>query len=132
MNPAYPTGINSVTGLNWAPETDGLRNLTGKFNPDGTVSLYAITSTVSGSGDQGADPNRLVAITDNLSYTTAAQAANEQFTTLEAAVSGQVLRGVSFAPTAVPEPASLVMAGTAALAGLGYAWRRRKAKDDIA
>jgi PEP-CTERM motif len=132
MNPAYPTGTNSVTGLNWAPETDGLRNLTGKFNPDGTVSLYAITSTVSGSGDQGADPNRLVAITDNLSYTTAAQAANEQFTTLEAAVSGQVLRGVSFAPAAVPEPASLVMAGTAALAGLGYAWRRRKAKDYIA
>ena len=28
----YPTGINSVTGLPWAPATDGLRNLTGQVN----------------------------------------------------------------------------------------------------
>jgi len=48
------------------PTTDGLRNLTGKVNRDGTVTLFAITSTISASGDQGADPNRLVAITDRL------------------------------------------------------------------
>jgi hypothetical protein len=29
---------------------------------------------------------------------------------------------------AVPEPASIVMAGTAVLAGLGYAWRRQRTK----
>ena len=46
--------------------TDGLRNITGKVNGDGTVTLFGVTSTVSTSGDQGADPNKLVAITDNL------------------------------------------------------------------
>jgi hypothetical protein len=86
----YPTALN--------PVTDGLRNLTGKVNGDGTVTLYAVTSTVSASGDQGADPNKLVAITDNLSFTTAAQAAGENFTTLKAARYGEVLRGVSFTP----------------------------------
>ena len=43
----------------WAPATDGLRNLTGQVNPNGTVTIWAETSTVSGSGDQGADPNQL-------------------------------------------------------------------------
>ena len=54
--PGYPTGINAATNLPWAPATDGLRNITGRVNRDGTVSIWAITSTVSGSGDQGADP----------------------------------------------------------------------------
>ncbi len=63
--PGYPTGDNVATGLPWAPATDGLRNITGRVNPNGTVTIYAITSTVSGGGDQGADPNKLVAITDN-------------------------------------------------------------------
>jgi phosphodiesterase/alkaline phosphatase D-like protein len=84
----YPKALN--------PATDGLRNLTGKVNADGTVTLYAITSTVSTSGDQGADPNKLVAITDDLSATTLP--GNEQFTTLKSARYGEVLRGVSFTP----------------------------------
>jgi hypothetical protein len=62
--PGYPTGTNSVTGLPWAPVPDGLRQITGKVNGNGTVTVYAVTSTVSGSGDQGADPNQLVVITD--------------------------------------------------------------------
>ena len=56
----YPTGTNSVTSLPWAPATDGLRNITGKVNPNGTVTIWGVTSTVSGGGDQGADPNQLV------------------------------------------------------------------------
>src|SRR5271166_1996871 len=95
--PGYPTGNNPVTGLPWSPETDGLRNITGKVNGDGTVTIYAITSTVSGSGDQGADPNNLVAIYDNLSATTLPT--SEQFTTMKSAGNGEVLRGVSFTPT---------------------------------
>jgi hypothetical protein len=78
----YPTGLNDTdggSGLPWAPATDGLRSLTGRVNPDGTVSLWAATSTVSGSGDQGADPNKLVEITDNLAATTASQVAHEKF-----------------------------------------------------
>ena len=92
----YPTGTNAATGLPWAPSTDGLRNITGRVNPDGTVTIWAVTSTVSGGGDQGADPNKLVMITDPLSAT--APAAGETFRTLRSAGFGQVLRGVSFTP----------------------------------
>jgi hypothetical protein len=95
----YPAGINSATELPWAPATDGLRNLTGVVNGNGTATVYAITSTVSGNGDQGADPNRLVAITDNLSATTLP--ANESFTTVRSAGFGEVLRGVSWTPGTV-------------------------------
>jgi hypothetical protein len=60
--PNYPaaTDINAGTELLWGPATDGLRNITGRVNDDGTATIWAITSTVSGSGDQGADPNHLV------------------------------------------------------------------------
>ncbi|MGA2993147.1 hypothetical protein [Bradyrhizobium sp.] len=92
----YPTGINAATGLPWAPATDGLRNLTGQVNANGTVSIWAITSTVSGGGDQGADPNRLVTITDKIAATTLP--ANESFSTVRTAKSGEVLRGISFTP----------------------------------
>jgi hypothetical protein len=70
----YPTGLNLATcivakgapnpnncptsktlsvansapdGLPWAPATDGLRNITGILNGDGTATIFAITSTVS-------------------------------------------------------------------------------------
>jgi hypothetical protein len=91
----YPTGNNSATGLPWAPATDGLRNITGRVNGDGTVSIWGVTSTVSGSGDQGADPNRLVEVTDSLAATSSG---TERFTTIDRAGFGEVLRGVSFTP----------------------------------
>ena len=93
----YPAGTNPTTGLPWSPTTDGLRNLTGRVNPGGTVTIWAITSTVSGNGDQGADPNKLVVITDALPATTLPS--NESFSTLKTAGFGEVLRGVSLAPT---------------------------------
>ena len=92
----YPTGINAATNLPWAPATDGLRNLNGRVNGDGTVSIWAITSTVSGGGDQGADPNRLVTIKDKIAATTLPT--NESFSTVRTAKSGEVLRGISFTP----------------------------------
>ena len=97
----YPTGTNAATGLPWAPATDGLRNLAGQVHRDGTVTVYAVTSTVSGSGDQGADPNQVVAITDNLVSHTLPGA--ERFRTVERARSGQVLRGVAIVPTGFAE-----------------------------
>jgi hypothetical protein len=78
------------------PATDGLRNLTGRVNRDGTVTIWAITSTVSASGDQGADPNRLVTITDRVAATTRPD--EERFKTIRAARYGEVLRGVAFTP----------------------------------
>ncbi|MBR0932500.1 hypothetical protein [Bradyrhizobium jicamae] len=92
----YPTGTNTATKLPWVPATDGLRNITGRVNRDGSATIWAITSTVSGSGDQGADPNELVMITDTLSAT--ALPAGESFVTLRTAKAGEALRGVSFTP----------------------------------
>jgi len=92
----YPTGTNSATGLPWSPATDGLRSITGKVNSNGTVSLWAVSSTVSGGGDQGADPNRLVEINDNLAATS--RPSGESFKTVETATLGQLYRGVTFTP----------------------------------
>jgi hypothetical protein len=94
--PGYPTGNNAVTGLPWSPATDGLRNIIGRSNGDGTATIWAITSTVSGNGDQGADPNKLVMITDTIGAAT--PPATETFSTLQTAGFDEVLRGVSFTP----------------------------------
>jgi hypothetical protein len=92
----YPTGKNSKTGLPWSPASDGLRNIMGRVNRNGTATIWAITSTVSGNGDQGADPNQLVMITDNLAATSLPT--GEKFTAIQTARFGEVLRGVSFTP----------------------------------
>ena len=92
----YPSGQNPKTGLPWAPAADGLRNITGRVNRDGTATIWAITSTVSGNGDQGADPNQLVMITDKLAATSAP--AGESFTAIRTARFGEVFRGVSLTP----------------------------------
>jgi hypothetical protein len=99
---AVPNGPNGeVYPAALSPAADGLRNLTGRVNADGTVSIWAITSTVSTNVDQGADPNQLVFITDVLANTSSTAAAQEQFVVLRTARFGEVLRGVSFTP-AVP------------------------------
>jgi uncharacterized protein (TIGR03437 family) len=99
LNLGKPYGIsNYPAALN--PVTDGLRNIAGKVNSDGTVTIWGITSTVSTNGDQGADPNQLVSVTDLLANTDPAVAAKEPFTILRTANAGEVLRGVSLTPTA--------------------------------
>jgi hypothetical protein len=94
----YPAAI--------APATGGCRNLTGQVNHDGTVTIYAVTSTISLSGDQGADPNQLVSVTDRLDATTLPTSDDDggqeggigHFKVIRPAKSGDVLRGVAFAP----------------------------------
>lgn len=98
--PGYPAGNNVATGLPWAPATAGLRNITGQVDPFGLVTIWGITSTVSGNGDQGADPNKLVALTDILKNTNPSIAAYEPFVTIRSAGNLEVLRGVSSAPEA--------------------------------
>jgi hypothetical protein len=93
--PGYPTGDNAATGLPWSPATDGLRNITGRVNPNGTATIWAVTSTVSGSGDQGADPNQLASITEGLA---SQRRGSEQFAPVIAPRYGRVVRGVSLAP----------------------------------
>jgi hypothetical protein len=94
----YPTGNNPATNLPWAPATDGVRNITGTVGRDGIAVIYAVTSTVSGNGDVGADPNRLVAVVDDVANTDATKAAKERFSVVRKAGFAEVLRGVSFTP----------------------------------
>jgi hypothetical protein len=98
--PGYPAGNNPETNLPWSPATDGLRNITGRVNPNGAATIWAESSTVSGGGDQGADPNKLYMITDKLGATTLP--ASESFTAIASAGFGQVFRGVSFTPGTRP------------------------------
>ena len=77
--------------------TIGLRNLTGVVNDNGTVTLWAATSTSSASGDNGADPNKVVQIVDKLSATTlTGSVAKETFKTLAGPTYGTVYRGVAY------------------------------------
>jgi hypothetical protein len=94
----YPTGANAATGLPWAPATDGLRNITGHVDGFGLVTIWGVTSTVSGNGDVGADPNRVVIITDVKDNTDPTIGAKERFFTIKQANFAEVLRGISFAP----------------------------------
>jgi hypothetical protein len=97
--PHYPTALDPATG--------GCRNMTGKVQRDGTVTIWAVTSTVSANGDQGADPNKLVRVSDSLSATTLPTGDGDgdrddrlgKFETLRSARAGEVFRGVAFAPT---------------------------------
>jgi uncharacterized protein (TIGR03437 family) len=93
----YPASLN--------PATDGLRNITGKINGDGTVTIYGVTSTVSANGDAGADPNMIVAITDTIANTTASAAASEKFTVFAQPSAGTVYRGICLSPSAGSTPA---------------------------
>jgi hypothetical protein len=102
----------------------GLRNITGSVNSDGTVTIWGATSDSSASGDNGADPNEVVQITDLVSATTLPT--DENFSVFENPVYGQVYRGVAFDPVAVPEPTALILVG-AGLAGVVASRRRKKA-----
>ena len=77
--------------------TIGLRNLTGLVNGDGTVTLWATTSTSSASGDNGADPNKVVHITDDIAaMTMTGRMMQESFKTVAGPTYRIVYRGVAY------------------------------------
>jgi hypothetical protein len=86
----YPASIEPATG--------GCRNMIGVVDGD-IATIYAITSTISQNGDNGADPNQLVKVTDRIS---ASQPATEghldTFVTIRSARAGEAFRGVALAP----------------------------------
>jgi hypothetical protein len=88
--PAYSAG------LPWNIKADGLRNIAGKANGDGSFTIYATTATVSDetAHDSGADPNQLVAITIGAGSTPA----NTSFKVLQTAQSGERFGGVALVP----------------------------------
>lgn len=94
----YNPPNNPAVGGYPTPATDGCRNLTGQVR-DGIATIYAVTSTVSTGGDQGADPNMLVKVQDKLNAMQLPVGDNlGVFTTIRQAGFGEVLRGVAFAP----------------------------------
>jgi hypothetical protein len=105
LNIGVPYGVeNYPTALN--PATGGCRNMTGQYNHDGSVTIFAVTSTISTSGDQGADPNKLFKVTDALDATTLPTGDGDHdgddsfghIKIIRSAKSGEVFRGVAFAP----------------------------------
>jgi len=87
----YPASIEPATG--------GCRNIIGVVNRDGTATIYAITSTISNNGDNGADPNKLVRVTDQISATEPATKGRlDNFETIRSARAGEAFRGIALAP----------------------------------
>lgn len=113
--------VSTPTGLSWKVQQDGLRNITGKQNADGSFTIYATTSTVSNelTHDLGADPNEIVSITVGDTST----AANTNFNVLETSAVGQRFGGVALAPVPEPENYALLLGG---LGLIGSVVRRRK------
>jgi hypothetical protein len=91
------TGLTGADGPYPDVTTVGLRNLTGVVNKNGTVTLWATTATSSTSTDNGADPNKVVRITDELAATTlTGPVALESFKTIAGPTYGTVYRGVAY------------------------------------
>jgi hypothetical protein len=89
--------------------TTGLRNMTGRVNDNGTVTIFAITAQTSTFSGGEPDPTKLVTITDRLADTHLAtdddrsrdedERRLDRFVTLQSSRAGEVFRGVAFAPT---------------------------------
>ena len=134
--------VGLPSGLWWQVQQDGLRNIAGQKNADGSVTIYGTTSTVSDelSHDLGADPNQIVSITIGPNST----AANTSFTVLETAAAGQRFGGValvsSYASTVEcvlnwaekTYPKLLAPAGAATLQLAPYSYRYYKTSNAYA
>ncbi|HEX3652427.1 MAG TPA: hypothetical protein VHU18_06360 [Rhizomicrobium sp.] len=90
------TNLNGYDGQYPDVTTVGLRNLAGHVDGN-TVTLWATTATSSASGNTGADPNKVVQITDNLAATTlTGNVAKETFSVVAGPTYGKVYRGIAY------------------------------------
>jgi hypothetical protein len=115
---SFTTGC---AGAYYKETLSGLRNITGEVNADGTVTIWGVTADTSGSGDNGADPDEIVKITDELADTTLPT--SEEFTTFEGPQYGVVYRGVAFE---APEPFTLSLFGAGLMGAIAMGRKRKK------
>ncbi len=109
---AVDSSLNGPDGPYPPVTTIGLRNLAGVVNRDGTVTLWSATSTSSASGDNGADPNKVVRITDRVSAKTMTGAvARETFATIAGPRYGTAYRGVAYVCGAVDPRSGVCRSG---------------------
>lgn len=103
-------GTYGTKGASYTTTPDGLRNIVGQLNSNGSYTIYAVTSTVGSTAanasgvttpsttfDEGADSNQLVSITVSVTGSTVTTSG---FKLLQTAPYGQVLRGVTLVPNA--------------------------------
>jgi hypothetical protein len=107
LNLGQPYTVADKTGkftgtTSYTTTPDGLRNITGQVNSDGSFTIYATTSAAGNSlgatfgFDAGADSNQLVKINLSVSGSTVTSTG---FTLMQTAPYGQALRGVAMVPT---------------------------------
>jgi hypothetical protein len=113
--------VSTPNGLGWQVQQDGLRNIAGRQNADGSWDIWGTTSTVSNemTHDLGADPNEIVHIHIGAGST----AANTSFDVAAVAAVGQRYGGLALAPVPEPETDAMLLAG---LGLLGFVARRRR------
>jgi hypothetical protein len=105
-----------------APGVTGLFGLTGKV-VNGQVELFATSY-----GLNELSPSFLYDITDTLSFTTIAQANAESFTALYSSASGELIRGVAFAPTPLPSTWLMLLSGFVGLGFMAYRGKKNPAR----
>jgi hypothetical protein len=112
---------STPAGLAWLVQQDGLRNITGQQNADGSWDIWGTTSTVSDelTHDLGADPNAIAHIHIDAN----SNALNTSFDITSTAVAGERFGGLAIA--AVPEPGSYAML-IAGLGLMGFMVRRKR------
>ncbi len=95
--------MSSLSELPLARRLAALRNddcrYDGRSPRGGGLTLRATTSTSSALGDNGADRNQVVRITDDLDATTMdSVVSQEEFAAIDGPTSGTVYRGVAYVP----------------------------------
>lgn len=123
-------GLNLVNNANansnmpTAPGVTGLFGLTGEDVDVNGVEEVELFATSYGLNELS--PSYLYEVTDVLDSSTLALSGGlDDFTALYSAPDGTLIRGVSFAPTATPLPASWIFL-VSGLAGFGFITTRRR------
>jgi len=119
-------GLNLVNNANANANTPTANGVTGLFGLTGEVVGGNVELFATSYGLNELSQSYLYSITDSLSATSISQVGSEQFSTLYTDSTGQTsIRGVAFAPEAVPEPSTWALVGVSLLGVLAIGGRRR-------